>query len=135
MACFKWFMSPYLEFEACEYALAIISLRWFLYFGTNNNIQLRPSEEVNIHKALGGNNPSGVDNFGYSPIQRAVTVLLYRTNSWNILFNILIVKVLFHWGYSLDVVIFEGYSPLNNRVIQWTCVILEVIHPWRRLEA
>jgi hypothetical protein len=28
-----------------------------------------------------GNNPSGVDNFGYSPIQRAVTVLLYRTNS------------------------------------------------------
>jgi hypothetical protein len=29
---------------------------------------------------------------------------------------------------SLDVVIFEGYSPLNNRVIQWTCVILEVIH-------
>jgi hypothetical protein len=23
----------------------------------------------------------GVDNFGYSPIQRAVTVLLYRTNS------------------------------------------------------
>jgi hypothetical protein len=38
-------------------------------------------------------------------------------------------------GYSLDVVIFEGYSPLNNRVIQWTCVILEVIHRWRRLEA
>ena len=31
-----------------------------------------------------------------------------------------------HWGYSLDVVIFEGYSPLNNMVIQWTCVILEV---------
>ena len=28
-----------------------------------------------------GNNPSGADNFGYSPIQRAVTVLLYRTNS------------------------------------------------------
>ena len=28
-----------------------------------------------------GNNPSGVDNFGYPPIQRAVTVLLYRTNS------------------------------------------------------
>ena len=28
-----------------------------------------------------GNNPSGVDNFGYSLIQRAVTVLLYRTNS------------------------------------------------------
>jgi hypothetical protein len=28
-----------------------------------------------------GNNPSGVDNFGYSPIQRAVTVLLYQTNS------------------------------------------------------
>jgi hypothetical protein len=28
-----------------------------------------------------GNNPRGVDNFGYSPIQRAVTVLLYRTNS------------------------------------------------------
>jgi hypothetical protein len=27
------------------------------------------------------NNPSGVDNFEYSPIQRAVTVLLYRTNS------------------------------------------------------
>jgi hypothetical protein len=42
------------------------------------------------------NNPSGFDNFGYSPIQRAVTVLLYRTNSWNILFNIWIVKVLFH---------------------------------------
>ena len=40
-----------------------------------------------------------------------------------------------HQGYSLDVVIFEGYSPLNNRVIQWTCVILEVIHGWRRLEA
>ena len=56
-----------------------------------------------------GNNPSGVDNFGYSPIQRAVTVSLYRTNSWNILFNIWIVKVLFHQGYSLDVVIFEGY--------------------------
>jgi hypothetical protein len=35
----------------------------------------------------------------------------------------------------MDVVIFEGYSPLNNRVIQWTCVILEVIHRWRRLEA
>ena len=30
---------------------------------------------------------------------------------------------------------FEGYSPLNNRVIPWTCVILEVIHRWRRLEA
>jgi hypothetical protein len=29
----------------------------------------------------------------------------------------------------------EGYSPLNNRVIQWTCVLLEVIHRWRRLEA
>ena len=28
-----------------------------------------------------------------------------------------------------------NYSPLNNRVIQWTCVILEVIHRWRRLEA
>ena len=28
-----------------------------------------------------GNNSSGVDNFGYPPIQRAVTVLLYRTNS------------------------------------------------------
>ena len=28
-----------------------------------------------------GNNPSEVDNFGYSPIQRAITVLLYRTNS------------------------------------------------------
>ena len=28
-----------------------------------------------------GNNPSGVDNFGYSPILRAVTVLLYRRNS------------------------------------------------------
>jgi hypothetical protein len=28
-----------------------------------------------------GNNTSGVDNFEYSPIQRAVTVLLYRTNS------------------------------------------------------
>jgi len=27
------------------------------------------------------NNPSGVDNYGYSPIHRAVTVLLYRTNS------------------------------------------------------
>ena len=40
-------------------------------------------------------NPSGVDNFGYSPIQRAVTVSLYRTNSWNILCNIWIVKVLF----------------------------------------
>jgi len=26
-------------------------------------------------------NPSGVDNFGYSPIQTAVAVLLYRTNS------------------------------------------------------
>ena len=32
-------------------------------------------------EALGGNNPSGVDNFGYSPIQKAVTVLLYQTNS------------------------------------------------------
>jgi hypothetical protein len=40
-----------------------------------------------------------------------------------------------NYGYSLDVVIFEGYSPLNNRVIQWTCVFLEVIHRWRRLEA
>jgi hypothetical protein len=30
---------------------------------------------------LFGNNPSGVDSLGYSPIQRAVTVLLYRTNS------------------------------------------------------
>jgi len=28
-----------------------------------------------------GNNPIGVDHFGYSPIQRAVTVLFYRTNS------------------------------------------------------
>jgi hypothetical protein len=26
-------------------------------------------------------------------------------------------------------------TPLNNRVIQWACVILEVIHRWRRLEA
>ena len=34
------------------------------------------------------------DNFWYSPIQKAVTVLLYRTNSWNILFNIWIVEVL-----------------------------------------
>jgi hypothetical protein len=38
-------------------------------------IQLWPSEEVNIQNSI------GVDNFGYSPIQRAVTVLLYRTNS------------------------------------------------------
>jgi hypothetical protein len=26
-------------------------------------------------------------------------------------------------------------KPLNNRVIQWTCAILEFIHRWRRLEA
>ena len=27
------------------------------------------------------NNPSGVHNFGYSPIQRSVTILLYQANS------------------------------------------------------
>jgi hypothetical protein len=41
-------------------------------------IQLWLSEEVNIQNCQPY--PSGVDNFGYSPIQRAVTVLLYRTN-------------------------------------------------------
>jgi len=40
-----------------------------------------------------------------------------------------------HYGYSLDVVIYEVYSPLNNGVIQWMCVIPEVIYRWRRLEA
>jgi amino acid permease len=48
---------------------------------------------------------SGVDNFGYSPIQRAVTVLFYRTNSWNILFNIWIVKELFHICSNLSVIL------------------------------
>jgi hypothetical protein len=58
-------------------------------------------------------NPSGVDNFGYSPIQRAVTVSLYRTNSWNILCNIWIVKVLFQ-VFRVDNF---GYSPLPRAVI------------------
>ena len=41
--------------------------------------QLRPSESVNIQNCQPhqGNNPSGVDNFGYSPLPRAIIVYYY----------------------------------------------------------
>ena len=64
------FLSNHLVTRQVSCGISLPLIFW-VYF----NIQLRPSEEV-LGLFPEGNNPSGVDNFGYSPIQRTVTVFI-----------------------------------------------------------
>ena len=56
MMCTEYSVSIYFQ-QVIVQSMTVISMPKFLY-GFFYNMQLRPSEEE-------GNNPSGVDNFGY----------------------------------------------------------------------